>query len=54
MVVIRAKSLAEATDIMKTDTVPSLTNQGRILNFRAPLLCIGLRLNYSQGTFEMI
>ena len=55
MVVIRAKSLAEATDIMKRDPMhksgawkfkirPWFVNEGTV----------SVRLNYSQGTFEMI
>jgi hypothetical protein len=55
MVVIRAKSLAEATEIMKRDpmhksgarkfkTRPWFVNEGTV----------SVRLNYSKGTFDMV
>jgi uncharacterized protein len=55
MVVIRAKSLAEATDIMKRD--PMHKSGARKFNIRPWFVnegTVSVRLNYSQGTFEMI
>jgi uncharacterized protein YciI len=55
MVVIRAKSLAEATDIMKRD--PMHKSGARKFKIRPWFVnegTVSVRLNYSQGTFEMI
>jgi uncharacterized protein YciI len=55
LVVIRAKSLAEATDIMKRD--PMHKSGARKFKIRPWFVnegTVSVRLNYSQGTFEMI
>jgi hypothetical protein len=55
MVVIRAKSLAEATDIMKRDSMHK--SGARKFKIRPWFLnegTVSVRLHYSQGTFEMI
>jgi len=55
MVVIRAKSLAEATDIMKRD--PMHKSGARKFKIRPWFVnegTVSVRLNYSRGTFEMI
>jgi hypothetical protein len=55
MVVIRAKSFAEATDIMKRD--PMHKSGARKFKIRPWFVnegTVSVRLNYSQGTFEMI
>ena len=55
MVVIRAKSLAEATNIMKRD--PMHKSGARKFKIRPWFVnegTVSVRLNYSQGTFEMI
>ena len=55
MVVIRAKSLAEATEIMKRD--PMHKSGARKFEIRPWFVnegTVSVRLNYSQGTFEMV
>jgi uncharacterized protein len=55
MVVIRAKSLAEATEIMKRD--PMHKSGARKFKIRPWFVnegTVSVRLNYSQGTFEMV
>ena len=55
MVGIRAKSLAEATEIMKRD--PMHKSGARKFEIRPWFVnegTVSVRLNYSQGTFEMV